>query len=226
MRDTFDAVIFDCDGVLVDSEAGGLDASADYLRGHGLSFTEADLVRRFNGLRDDVFAAELTAAYVVANGAPPPNGFFDGLAAARRSGAQELRAIDGAAKALAAVRMRKAVASSSRESYLISKLIRTGLHDLVAPHIYSAERVEHGKPAPDIFLYAAERLAIAPARCLVVEDSVHGVAAGLAAGMTVWGFAGGSHCFDGHVESLARAGAERVYSDFAAFTAAIGSAHP
>ncbi len=226
MRETFDAVIFDCDGVLVDSEAAGLDASADYLQSRGLPLTPADLVRRFTGLRDDIFKAELGRDYAAAHGRPPDDDFFEGLVAARRSGAPRLRAIEGAAAALAAVRMRKAVASSSRESYLISKLQRTGLHDLVAPHIYSAERVARGKPAPDIFLYAAERLETPPARCLVVEDSAHGVAAGRAAGMTVWGFAGGGHCFDGHDAALAREGAARVMTDFAAFAAAIRDAHP
>jgi beta-phosphoglucomutase-like phosphatase (HAD superfamily) len=223
---TFDAVIFDCDGVLVDSEAVGLDASADYLQGHGLPYRPADLVRNFTGLRDDVFEAELASAYRSANGAPPPDDFFDGLVAARRSRGGELRAIEGASAALRSVRLLKAVASSSRETYLLSKLRRTGLHDLVAPHIYSAERVARGKPAPDIFLYAAEKLGVAPGRTLVVEDSAHGVAAGVAAGMTVWGFVGGGHCFDGHAETLTRAGAARVISDFEAFRAAVSEVHP
>lgn len=225
MRGTFDAVIFDCDGVLVDSEAAGLEASADYLRAHGLPFGPADLVRNFTGLRDDVFEAQLSDAYAMANGAAPPDDFFAGLIAARRCGAAELCAIGGAADALRAVSMQRAVASSSREAYLVSKLVRTGLYDFVAPHIYSAERVAHGKPAPDIFLYAADKLGVAPARCLVIEDSVHGVAAGVAAGMAVWGFTGGGHCFEGHADALARAGAERVLPDFAAFISAIEGAH-
>lgn len=226
MRETFDAVIFDCDGVLVDSEAPGLDASAAYLRSHGLALTEADLVRRFTGLRDDVFAADLSALYASANGGPPPQGFFEGLIAARRSRGAELQAVAGAAAALGAIRIRKAVASSSREAYLVSKLKRVGLFDLVAPHVYSAEHVARGKPHPDIFLYAAEKIGTDPSRCLVIEDSIHGVAAGLAARMTVWGFAGGGHCFEGHCESLTRAGAARVFSDFSAFDAAMAAVHP
>ena len=214
----FDAVIFDCDGVLVDSEAPGLEATASYLQSHGLDYSAADLVRLFTGLRDDVFEARLIAAYAQANGAPPADDFFDGLVGARRSQASELRAIDGAAAAADALTVRKAVASSSRAKYLESKLRRTGLYDRFAPHVYSAEAVAQGKPAPDIFLYTADRLGVPPARCLVVEDSPNGVIAGLAAGMTVWGFAGGAHCFDGHDRLLVDAGAHHVVGGFAAFS--------
>ncbi|MEL7488068.1 MAG: HAD-IA family hydrolase [Pseudomonadota bacterium] len=137
----------------------------------------------------------------------------------------ELKPIDGADDALSRIDA-KAVASSSRAIYLQSKLERTGLLDLVAPHVYSAELVAHGKPAPDIFLYAADRLEADPARCLVVEDSVNGVAAGVAAGMTVWGFTGGGHCFEGHAERLIDAGAQWSAPSFADFTAALRERMP
>lgn len=222
---TFDAVIFDCDGVLVDSEAPGLEASASYLQSRGLSYTAGDLVRLFTGLRDDVFAERLIEAYREANGTTPPDDFFAGLVGARRSHAAELRAVPGAAGAVAAVRGPKAVASSSRADYLASKLRRTGLFDAFAPHIYSAELVARGKPAPDVFLLAAERLGASPSRALVVEDSPNGVLAGRAAGMTVWGFSGGAHCFEGHEALLRDAGADRVLADFEDFSAALaGSA--
>lgn len=219
----FDAVIFDCDGVLVDSEAPGLEASAAYLQGHGLAYTPADLVRLFTGLRDDVFAQRLVEAYRAANGAPPPDDFFAGLVGARRSGASDLRAVAGAAEAADAVPTLKAVASSSRAAYLDLKLTRAGLYDRFAPHIYSAEAVAHGKPAPDIFLYAAGRLGVEPRRCLVIEDSPNGVVAGVAAGMTVWGFTGGAHCFNGHGALLMDAGAAKVTESFADFVAAMGA---
>lgn len=217
----FGAVIFDCDGVLVDSEAPGLEASAVYLQAQGLPYSAADLVRLFTGLRDDFFARRLVDAYQEANGAPPPDDFFAGLVDARRGRAAELRIVPGAAEAADAVSSPKAVASSSRAEYLASKLKRTGLYERFAPHIYSAEAVAHGKPAPDIFLYAANRLGVAPARCLVVEDSPNGVAAGVAAGMTVWGFAGGAHCFSGHEGLLLDAGAAEVVTSFPEFVAAI-----
>lgn len=219
----FDAILFDCDGVLVDSEILGLDDCAAYLGGHGLSYAPADLVRLFTGLRDDVFAARLIDAYRRANGGEPPADFFEGLVDTRRRRRDELQPVAGAADALARIVAPKAVASSSRAVFLDSKLKRTGLYDLVAPHVYSAELVSAGKPAPDIFLYAAERLGAAPARCLVIEDSANGVAAGLAAGMTVWGFLGGGHCFDGHGERLVKAGAAALARDFEDLLDKLGS---
>jgi HAD superfamily hydrolase (TIGR01509 family) len=209
----FDAILFDCDGVLVDSEILGLEDCAAYLRGHGLAYTGADLVRLFTGLRDDVFSARLIEAYRNANDKNPPPDFFDGLIEERRKKRDELKAVEGAAEALRAIPI-KAVASSSRAIYLESKLKRTGLWDLVAPHVYSGDEVAHGKPAPDIYLHAAEKLGVPPSRCLVVEDSVNGVASGLAAGMSVIGFTGGGHCFEGHGERLSAAGAAAILPDF------------
>jgi beta-phosphoglucomutase-like phosphatase (HAD superfamily) len=116
------------------------------------------------------------------------------------------------------------VASSSRAHFLKSKLERTDLYDLAGPHVYSADLVAHGKPAPDIFLYAAEKLGADPARCLVLEDSENGVKAGIAAKMTVWGFLGGGHIFDGHGERLLEAGAERLSCNFADFVSQLDGA--
>lgn len=212
----FDAIIFDCDGVLVDSEILGLDASAAYLKSHGFEWSPADLVCLFTGYRDDVFAARLTAAYRERHQADPPRGFFEGLVAERRALRHLLQAVPGCADAVSAIALPKAVASSSRTEFLTSKMQRTGLYELFEPHVYSADLVAHGKPAPDIFLYAAEKISASPARCLAIEDSVNGVRAAQAAGMTVWGFLGGGHCFDGHGERLKEAGAARVIEDFPA----------
>jgi len=217
----FDAILFDCDGVLVDSEALGLEDSAAYLRGHGFDWSPQDLVQRFTGLRDDVFAARLHAAYTERHGAPAPGDFFEGLISARRRRKDSLREVPGAQAALSAIAHRKAVASSSRAAYLISKLERTGLKAFFDPHIYSADKVAHGKPAPDIFLYAAEQLGVPPARCLVIEDSENGVRAGIAAGMPVWGFVAGGHCFEGHGARLAAAGAARIIDSFAVLVRAL-----
>ncbi|MEK7266175.1 MAG: HAD-IA family hydrolase, partial [Pseudomonadota bacterium] len=134
--------------------------------------------------------------------------------------------IEGADRALAAARGcvgKIAVASSSRAHFLKGKLERMGLYDLAAPHVYSADLVAHGKPAPDIFIYAAEQIGAFPARCLVLEDSVNGVKAGLAAGMTVWGFTGGGHCYEGYGARLAEAGAARIVASHAAFLDALAA---
>jgi beta-phosphoglucomutase-like phosphatase (HAD superfamily) len=106
------------------------------------------------------------------------------------------------------------VASSSDEEALFRKLAKVGLDSLFDPHIYSADRVAHGKPHPDIFLHAADRLGVDPARSLAIEDSVNGVTAARAAGMTVWGFTGGGHLDHRADEGLLGAGAVRVVTSW------------
>ncbi|MEL6790004.1 MAG: HAD family phosphatase [Pseudomonadota bacterium] len=218
--DRFSAIIFDCDGVLVDSEALGLDDSVAFLKSRGFTWEAPDLIRIFTGYRDDIFRQKLEDAYIEIHGQKPDNTLFEGLIETRRRNKHKLKAIAGAEPFLQSLRNQHpnlaiGVASSSRTPLLTSKLERTGLWDLLAPHIYSADRVAEGKPAPDVFLYAAEKLGIDPGACLVLEDSTQGIKAGLAAGMTVWGFTGGSHCFDGHAETLIDAGAERIVNGFA-----------
>lgn len=222
----FDAIIFDCDGVLVDSEVLAIRGERASLADLGLHYTPEDYVRRFVGLHDGRFFDQLRADYLAAHHRPAPEDFEELVLAGRRREMGGLTVIDGADRALieAKARGRVAVASSSRAHFLDSKLRRMGLFDLAAPYIYSADLVEHGKPAPDIFLYAAERLGVPPHRCLVLEDSVNGIKAGLAAGMTVWGFTGGGHCYAGYGERLLHAGADRVIADYNAFSQAIGAA--
>ena len=214
------AVIFDCDGVLVDSEILGLEDSATYLQSHGLGWSAAELVRLFTGYRMDVFAAKLIEAYRGVHDCDPPAAFFDGLVEQRRKNKDKLTAVPGAHQAVETVlgRFAAGVASSSQTAFLEAKLKRTDLWDMLAPHIYSADLVAHGKPAPDIFLYTAEKLGVKPSECLVIEDSPNGVKAGVAAGMDVWGFVGGGHCFDGHGAGLTDAGAIEVAEDFAALS--------
>ncbi|MEM6684128.1 MAG: HAD family hydrolase [Pseudomonadota bacterium] len=214
----FKAVIFDCDGVLVDSEVVGLDASAAYLQARGMNWSKAELIERFSGLRDDEFFKLLASAYEDANGAPPDDSFFTGLYDQRRLSDMPMEAVTGAHEALAKIDLPRAVASSSRTDRLERKLKTTRLWDFFAPHIYSADCVDNGKPEPDIYLYAASKLGVLPAECLVVEDSTHGVYAGINAGMTVWGFTGGGHCFAGHAERLIAAGAAWVAADFASLS--------
>lgn len=212
----FDAVIFDCDGVLVDSEVIAHEIEMAVLGDIGLTYERATFKARFMGMNDAAFFAGLEA---------------DGIERLGRSIIGEIRPlmetryaerivlageVPGATAAVAALGARtKAVASSSGVASLERKLRRTGLWDAFAPHVYSADLVDHAKPAPDLFLYAAKMLDVSPARCLVIEDSVNGVKAGIAAGMTVWGFAGGGHMDDGMAAWLIEAGAERVVGDWA-----------
>ena len=223
---SFEAVIFDCDGVLVDSEVLAIRGERASLGALGLHYSPEDYVRRFVGLHDGLFFDHLRTDYLAVHGRAAPEDFEELVLAGRRREMGGLAIIEGADRALIAARKKGAiaVASSSRAHFLDAKLRRMGLFELAAPHIYSADLVAHGKPAPDIFLYAAEKLGLPPRDCLVLEDSVNGVKAGLAAGMTVWGFVGGGHCYEGYGERLLDAGAARVIADYNAFSDAIGAA--
>ena len=217
------AILFDCDGVLVDSEVVGLEDSAAFLSSRGFDWATEDLIRRFTGMRQDAFAAGLREAYDrEVLGRPSTEEEFaaliEGVIDARRASRHEMRLVDGAAasvEAAAASGARLAVASSSAQHFLDDKIDRYGLRGAFGTHVYSADHVAHGKPAPDIFLFAAGKLGTAPTDCLVIEDSAHGVAAGVAAGCAVWGFLGGGHVLDGHAELLTHAGAERLVADHA-----------
>jgi beta-phosphoglucomutase-like phosphatase (HAD superfamily) len=130
-----------------------------------------------------------------------------------------LTEVPGAGVAVAGTVLPKAVASSSTREGLERKLKQVGLWEHFEPHIYSADHVTHAKPAPDLFLHAAEALNVEPGECLVLEDSVNGVIAGRAAGMRVWGFLGGGHAHDRHFRDklgarLTAAGAERLVRDW------------
>ena len=118
--------------------------------------------------------------------------------------ADDLQAIPYVGEAIEAIALPKCVASSGTPEKIRHGLVCAGLYDLLAPHIFSASQVKRGKPAPDLFLFAAEQMKVPPERCLVIEDSLPGVTGARAAGMTVLGFHGGSHCRPGHAEPCAR----------------------
>ena len=118
--------------------------------------------------------------------------------------ADDLQAIAHVGDAIAAIDLPKCVASSGTPERSAMASTCAGLYDLLAPHIFSATQVKRGKPAPDLFLFAAEQMQAPPARCLVIEDSVPGITGALAAGMTVLGFHGGSHCRPGYADTTAR----------------------
>lgn len=215
----FKAIIFDCDGVLVDSEVLAMRAERGALAAMGLSFTREEYMRRFIGMHDDAFLAEVTKDFQERLGAAPGD-LETRLLDARRKEMKSLTVIEGAAHALRVTRNANyaiAIASSSRAHFLESKMKRTSLWDHAAPHVYSADLVARAKPAPDIFLYAAAQIDVASADCVAIEDSENGVRAAVAAGMTVWGFLGGGHVSDGHDERLAAAGATRMISNHAEF---------
>ena len=207
-----EALIFDCDGVIVDSESIAIATERNLLSSWGLNYEFEIYVSRFVGLHNRDFHAAV-ASDAELNGNPLPHDFVDQMQKEiwRRFEA-ELRAIKGVEEVVAAFPGRRAVASSSETKKLVRKLELTGLHTVFAPHIYSADLVAHGKPAPDLFLYVAKALGTPPETCLVVEDSVNGVKAARSAGMMVWGFTGGGHVDPGLAERLVKAGADMVFS--------------
>jgi len=211
----FDAVIFDCDGCLVDSEVLVAEVEFDRLAGIGLNYERDDYFARFTGLSMVAFYETIAAESMARLGRPLPETFAaECQAAVREAVRTRLQMVPGALEAVLAVRIPKAVASSSTAVALRNKLSRTGLHVPFDPHIYSADHVARAKPAPDLFLHAARALGIDPARCLAIEDSSNGVTAARAAGMTVWGFTGGGHATPGTPARLQAAGASRVVANW------------
>lgn len=207
----FEAILFDCDGVLVDSEKIYVDVEREHLARIGLHYELDAYMDRFQGLGSEDFWSALDRDYRALGKGPLPETFGPDLDAATLERIdRELAEISGIKQLLEAHSGPRAVASSSRLHRLIHKLKHTGLLPYFDPHVYSGEQVQNGKPAPDLFLFAADKLGVSPSATLVIEDSANGVKAGLAAGMTVWGFVGGGHSHDGHAEQLRAAGAHQV----------------
>ncbi len=207
-------VIFDCDGVLVDSEVISNRVIVQGLAAIGCPLDEATVGRRFVGRSYQTMARELEAEL----GRPLPERFVENLEAATLDLlARELQPTRGIAAALARLDRQRCVASSSSVAWIDLCLERTGLSQLVGQHRFSASMVAHGKPAPDLFLHAAATLGVAPAQCLVIEDSEPGLQAGLAAAMRVVGFVGGSHVPDAalHADRLRTLGAAATLADLA-----------
>jgi HAD superfamily hydrolase (TIGR01509 family) len=185
-------IIFDCDGVLVDSELIACQSVAICLEEYGVSFPVQDVVRSYAGVSALAMIADLNARFP---GHLPEN-FGEVLAAKTREAFDRgLKPMDGVEEVLSAIPFRVCVASSSSTERIGHSLQITGLLKYFhRDSIFSATQVERGKPAPDLFLYAAGRMHVRPKDCVVVEDSRHGVQGARAAGMVVLGFTGGSHC--------------------------------
>ena len=127
--------------------------------------------------------------------------------------AEDLQPIAHVGDAIDAIALAECVASSGTPDKIRHGLTCAGLLDRLAPHLFSATQVSRGKPAPDLFLFAAGQMQVSPERCLVVEDSVPGITGARAAGMTVLGFHGGSHCRPGYGATLLAAGAHHSFDD-------------
>jgi len=207
-------IIFDCDGVLVDSEVLSCQCLSEVLATYGITLELADAL--------ELFLGRSTAAvlqHYAGQGRALPDGFLTDLKSRVRERFQaSLQPIGGIATLLSALSVPHCVASSSDVDRVSFSLARTGLARYFGDRLFTSQMVARGKPAPDLFLYAAAKMQAAPAKTLVIEDSVSGVAAAKAAGMRVWGFSGGSHyeSRDGRA-ILQAAGADRVFDRMADF---------
>jgi HAD superfamily hydrolase (TIGR01509 family) len=209
-----DLIIFDCDGVLVDSEVLSCRCLSETLAGYGIHLGQDQALDLFLG-------RNLTAVleHYEALGRSIPEQFpIELRTGVRAAFLTALCPIEGVDSVLEGLQIPHCVASSSDVDRVSFSLSLTGLAPHFGTRLYTSQMVERGKPAPDLFLYAAERMQADPRRTLVIEDSISGIKAGKAAGMTVWGFVGGSHyqSRDGKA-MLYQAGADRVFGRMADF---------
>ncbi|MPR07597.1 HAD family hydrolase [Microvirga tunisiensis] len=212
-------LIFDCDGVLVDSEPLSCRIDAEVLTECGVPYTAEEVARDFTGvsIKDQITRIEME------RGIRLPDDFTERL---NRTLFQrfetDLKPIDGVRDAILSLPFPRCVASSSIPERIALSLRVTGLADLF-DNIFSSTQVARGKPAPDLFLHAASRMNTLPEECLVIEDSIAGVQAARAASMRVIGFVGGSHCGPGHAEKLRQAGAPVIIERMSDLPAAVST---
>jgi HAD superfamily hydrolase (TIGR01509 family) len=189
MMRKIDLVIFDCDGVLLDSELISCDCAVNALQSAGMNIDIDTVLARFVGTSRRDMGRQVQAEGYAVN----PD-FAEKLERSIADAFEHrLRSMPGIEQALSQLTLQRCVASSSPVSYVRRGLELTKLSQFFGPHLFSASMVARGKPSPDIFLYAAEQMKVAPEHCLVIEDSLAGVKAANAAQMPVFWFLGGSH---------------------------------
>jgi HAD superfamily hydrolase (TIGR01509 family) len=200
-------IIYDCDGTLIDSETIAGSEVHRALLGFGFDYTLDSYNAKFTG----VPAWRTWELLELEYGKAFPVGTRDRVdAAIHRRFEEELTLVQGVREAIGAIALPHCVASSTGLTQLRKNLAQVALIDLFDPHIFSATQVKRGKPAPDVFLYAASQMGHDPAECVVIEDSVNGVTAARRAGMRVLGFTGAGHTFDGLADRLMAAGALQI----------------
>ena len=214
MGSQFDLVILDCDGVLIDSEIISLSMLIAELGARGVQVDLDYVSRNFLGRSYPTVMQAIRDAFGL--DLPPEfeTQYRDRLLAAFET---DLKVMPGVRGALDGLALPRCVATSSSPKRAEHSLRLTGLDDLVGPRLFTASMVARGKPAPDLFLHAAAACGADPARCLVIEDSLTGIRAGLAAGMTVWRFTGGSHMAGRQLSQPEDATPHLVFNDFSTF---------
>ncbi|MEI9404215.1 HAD family phosphatase [Mesorhizobium argentiipisi] len=217
-----DLVIFDCDGVLVDSEIIAARVDAELLTSAGFEISAEELAETYAGLtfKDIMLRVEEKSRIPLqASLIDREEELVD------RKLRADVRIIDGAREAVAAVTAPRAVCSNSRTERVEFMLEKVRLLPFFAGRIFSGLDIpsKKTKPAPDVFLYAAEKLGANPKNTFVIEDSVHGIAGARAAGMRVIGFTGAGHSYPGHADALTEAGAETVIRRWAELNGTIAA---
>ena len=216
------AIIFDFDGVLLDSEFAGNRQIAEYLTGIGHPTTVEQSMTHFMGLA----GADFIRALETWIGRPLPEDFYSARAEEDRRVLEEgLEAVVGAIAFIEGLppALPKAIASSSSTKWITRHLDHLGLGEYFGDRIFSGhEHVERGKPAPDLYLHAAEAIGVAIRRCVIIEDSPIGVTGALASGADVIGLCAGRHCTIGHADRLRALGVQRIATSFEEVAEMIG----
>lgn len=214
------AVIFDNDGVLVNSEETAVLNDAPFLAQFGLKFDQAEYAALMSGQTGAAFLQRLNQECQRQTGKDLPDDFQPRLRENyRQQVADLLQQVDGAGALVHKLKnagIPVAVASNGEHESLKRKLEKVALYDVMSPHIYNKDDCGgKPKPAPDLYLYAANKIKATPAECIVVEDSPTGIAAGKAAGMYVIGYAGGKHRDQNYRNLLLQSGADAVVNTMA-----------
>jgi len=214
MTGGIDLVIFDCDGVLIDSEIISAQMLVAELAGLGVAIDLPYVARHFLGRSYPTVMKVIRAEFGVELSAAFEDQYRQRLLAAFET---QLAVMPGAAAVLAGMARPWCVATSSSQARAERSLAIAGLAGLVGARLFTAGMVANGKPAPDLFLLAAARMEAEPARCLVIEDSLNGIRAAHAAGMRVWRFTGGSHMGPDLEDEPEDARPELRFASFAGF---------
>ncbi len=205
-------LVFDCDGVVVDSMPLHTEVESEAYHNIGIKISPQELARRFSGISQ----SEVDRVLGKETGVSIPPDFAEQLEARKK------RVFSERLQPIANIReiledelwdIPRCIASGRELDGLKHDLGVVDLYDLFAPHVFSSDMVSRGKPYPDLFLHAADQMKTQPGKCFVIEDGVSGVEAGIAAGMTVFGFTGGGHSDEGHAQRLKEAGASRIFSN-------------
>lgn len=200
-------IIFDCDGVLVDSEILGIQVIRQELKELSTPISVEHYVEIGIGRRK-----EETDLALKQMGISLPQNFWEKVEARTLEAfAHHLKAVAGVEDILEQIKLKKCIASSSSTSRIELSLAVTHLAKYFKGLIFSGNMVQRGKPDPDVFILAADTLKVPPHRCLVIEDSLPGIRAAKAAGMQVWGFVGGLHCIPAYIEKIQKANAALVF---------------